>query len=157
MRLYGGVHPKILNRITLNASDANQPQLMNIPGCSTRLRRIIESCLAHGVADTRHGRLVRGSGFGVRGIGSLYDLMYAIGSPRGLGPGPNPVDVDCGHASDSRPRHQRQAAGEPLYASPHTSATAMSFTTRSGDFGPRFDVALCRICLRLSLYKEYLS
>jgi len=35
VRLYGGAHPKILNRITLNASDTDQPQLMNIPGCSS--------------------------------------------------------------------------------------------------------------------------
>ena len=71
--------------------------------------------------------------FGVRGTGSLYYLMFAIqhGLPGRAGAGSDPVDADCGLAFDSRPRHQRQAADEPVFSVPKASATAMNVAVRT--------------------------
>lgn len=79
------------------------PVLGGTPG--ERLRRPVGH--ADFVADTRHGRLIRGAR---HRFAVLPDVRHPAWSSRRSGPGSNPVDADCGHTFDPGPRHQRQAA-----------------------------------------------
>ncbi len=77
----------------------------------------------HVVADTRHGRLVRGAR---HRFAVLPDVCHPARSPRRAGPGADPVDADCGLAFHSCPRHQRQAADEPDFCVPQAFSNVMS-------------------------------